>query len=79
MRVINIIEVVDNSISGVESFGVWEEQLSQEVVDKAEALFKAKAIENGCPDAESYLEGCLEDGWWSNGDYTISIVWSDLV
>lgn len=39
MRVINVIEVVENNVAGIHSFCVFEEQLSQEVVDKAKEHF----------------------------------------
>ena len=52
MRVINIIEsatdtTISGGIIGVESFGIFEEQLSNDVVESAENLFKRKALENG--------------------------------
>jgi len=78
MRIINIIETnTDNGINGIESFGVFEEQLSQDVVDKAEENFKAKAIENGA--SEDDVEDAIENGYYARKDgYTISIVWSSI-
>ena len=81
MRVINIIEsatdtTISGGIIGVESFGIFEEQLSEDVVESAENLFKDKAIENGAD--EDDLDSAIEDGYYSNGSYTISIVWSSL-
>jgi preprotein translocase subunit Sec63 len=77
MRVINVIEVVGNLVVSVESFGVFEEQLSEDVVDEAEKMFKVKAIENGAD--ENDLDDCLEEGNYENGvDYSISIVWSEI-
>ena len=80
MRVINIIESVGkNNIVSVESFGVFEEQLSQEVIDQAEALFIAKATENGWNDDDyNDIESFIEDGSFHNNDYSVSIVWSDI-
>jgi len=81
MRVINIIEsatdtTISGGIIGVESFGIFEEQLSNDVVESAENLFKDKAIENGAD--EDDLDSAIEDGYYSNGSYTISIVWSEI-
>lgn len=81
MRVINIIEsatdtTISGGIIGVESFGIFEEQLSEDVVESAENLFKDKAIENGAD--EDDLDSAIEDGYYSNGSYTISIVWSEI-
>jgi hypothetical protein len=82
MRVINVIEVVENNVVGIESFGVFEEQLSQEVVDKAEELFLKKVEEFiGEPlseeDKEAYLDNAYyEDG--TKGYYYVCISWSDI-
>ena len=81
MRVINIIEsatdtTISGGIIGVESFGIFEEQLSNDVVESAENLFKDKAIENGAD--EDDLDSAIEDGYYTNGSYTISIVWSEI-
>jgi hypothetical protein len=77
MRVINIIQVVGNNVASVESFGVFEEQLSQDIVGQAEELFKQRAIENGAN--EDDIELYVEDGTYSNGvDYTVNLVWSDI-
>ena len=81
MTLINIIEIGSDTaigcgIIGVESFGIFEEQLSEDVVESAENLFKDKAIENGAD--EDDLDSAIEDGYYSNGSYTISIVWSSL-
>jgi len=78
MRIINIIEsTMDTPILSIESFGIFEEQLSQEVVDQAEKLFKDKAIENGAN--EDDIDDDIENGYYSRRDgYTVSIVWSDI-
>ncbi len=78
MRVINVIEIVDNNVIGVESFGVFMETRVQEVVDKAEASFKAKAKENGCFLTDEEFESCIEDGYWETTDYAVNIVWTDI-
>ena len=81
MRIINIIETatdtaINGGIIGIESFGVYEEQLSEDVVQQAENVFREKAIENGAD--EDILDDAIEDGYYTSGSYTISIVWSYL-
>jgi hypothetical protein len=76
MRIINIIEIVDNNVQGIESFGVVEEQLKEDVVAQAEYAFKLKAIENGIMDDD--LESAIENGVYENGTYTLNLVWSDI-
>ncbi len=74
MRIINIIEIVDNNVQGIESFGIHEEQLKEEVVQQAEYAFKLKAVENGIMDDD--LESAIENGVYENGTYTVNLVWS---
>jgi len=83
MRVINVIEVVENSVVGIESFGVFEEQLSQEVVEKAEKCFTDKIREfiGGDETDEQYIEDALENGYYADstkGYYYVCISWSDI-
>jgi len=82
MRVINVIEVVENSVVGVESFGVFEEQLSQEVVEKAEELFLKKVEEFiGEPLTDEDKEAYLDDAYYADGTkgyYYVCISWSDI-
>jgi len=76
MRILNVIEVVDNTVIGVESFPIIEEQLSEEIVEKAEELFKKKAVENGYDSTEEDDSYLLDDGRWENLDYAIHLYWS---
>lgn len=82
MRIINVIEACDNTILGVESYGVFEEQLSDDVVEQAEESFRKKVLANGGPMDEEQLESYVEDGYFKDGDfgdiYSVSIVWSDI-
>lgn len=77
MRVINVIEsAFEIPVKSIQSFGIFEEQLSQDVVEKAEKLFVELAVENGAIEIDA--ESCIEDGYYNNGDYTVSIVWSEI-
>lgn len=78
MRIINVIEIVDNNTQGIESFGIFEEQLSQDVVDEAEENFKIKAKENGCILDDEEMEEAISDGYWESGNYSVNLVWSDI-
>ena len=82
MRVINVIECVENNVAGITSFGVFEEQLSQEVVEKAEEHF-LKLVEEfiGEPLSEEDKERYLEDAYYEDstkGYYYVCIIWSDI-
>jgi hypothetical protein len=72
MDIINVIEVNDNVVLSVESFVIHEEQLSRDVVEAAEKYFKEKALENGA-DRYNFDE---EDDTFTNGTYSVQIVWS---
>ena len=78
MRIINVIETnTDNIIVGIDSFGVFEEQLSQEVIEQAEDNFKAKAIENGAKGED--INDHIENGYYIRQDgYAVSLVWSNV-
>lgn len=76
MRVVSIIEsTIDNPVLSIESFGVFEEQLSDDVVEQAEKLFREKAMENGANEDDVDID--IENGHYSTRDgYTVTIVWS---
>ena len=77
MRILSIIETTtETHVKSIASFAIYEEQLSQYIVEKAETLFIKLAVENGA--IEEDAEACIEDGYYNNGDYTVSIVWTDV-
>jgi len=79
MRIINVIEVVDNNVQNIESFGIIEEQLSDDVVEQAEKLFTAKVRANeGSMIRDEELAGIIEDGYWNATNYAVNLVWSDI-
>ena len=82
MRVINVIEVVENAVVGMQSIGIFEEQLSQEIVERAEELFLQKIEEFiGEPLTDEDKEAYLEDGYYEDGTkgyYYVCITWSDI-
>ena len=81
MRIINVLEILNGIPSSIESFPIYEEQLSDEVVEKAEFLFIKKINENIHPDvlSDEEQENYLDEGYYddSNG-YEIYIIWSDI-
>lgn len=78
MRIINVIVSTNqNPVVSIDSFGIFEEQLSDEVVEQAEELFIQKAVsELGVDEVDA--EDSLENGYIDDGFVTISIVWSDI-
>ena len=85
MRVINIVTVKNGVVDEIESFGIFEEQLSDEVVEPAEELFKKKAIElSGSHSVEDFeddhgdIDSFVEDGSFSIANASVSISWSSI-
>ena len=80
MRVINIVETENNIVLGVESFGIYEDQDSDDVVEKAEDLFLSKIRENGFISEDmDEINNILDDGYWCNeSDYSTNIIWSEI-
>ena len=76
MRTINVIEVVDNNVIGMTSFGVFEEQLSNDIAKEAENHFAKLAKENGAEDID--MDVYLENGAFSENGYTVNLVWSEI-
>jgi len=76
MRVINVVVIKEGVIYNIDSFGVFEEQLSQEVVDKAEAKFKELCEEWGA--LEDDLDFYIEEGYYAGGNFSVCISWSDI-
>jgi len=77
MRIINVITVVNNTVSSIVSFGVYEEQLSSDVVKHAEEYFTEAAKEYGW-DPNTFDEDDLkDDGYYEFDNGSISLVWSD--
>lgn len=85
MRVINIIEQESGVITNLTSFGVFEEQLSEDVVEKAETFFKEQLLKNvkfdDEEDEDQIVNDAIESGHYdeaNNNFYTIDIIWSDI-
>lgn len=79
VTVINIIVVENNEVKDLESFPVWEEQLSDDVVEQAENHMKKKMIEYGAdPNDEETLESYVEDGVYAGSDFSITLMWTTI-
>lgn len=70
MKIINILEIINGIPNSISSFPVYEEQLEQDVVDKAEELFTERiaAHKKSLPTQEE-IEEELEY-YLDNGSYT---------
>jgi len=79
MRIINVVEQLQGTITQILSFPVYEEQLSQDVVTEAENTFKAiiNEVQGIDPDSED-MELSIEDGYYTDDNgWDVSLVWSE--
>ncbi len=76
MRVINVIvSTKENPIKEIKSFGIFEEQLESDVIEKAERSFVRKAVELGGDEIDAETDG-LDDGYIDCPNGSVTIVWS---
>jgi hypothetical protein len=79
MRVINVVKIKDGVVDDIESFGVFEEQLVDDVVEVAEKDFLNKAKELGAnTEDEDVEEELLDDGYYEIANASVCISWSDI-
>jgi hypothetical protein len=79
MRIINVLEIINGIPSQIESFPIWEEQLSQEVVDEAEKLFIQLCKAGGSIEfSDEEIEYILDEGQYDDHNgHEIYIIWSN--
>lgn len=81
MNIVNVIEIIKGIPNRIESFPIWEEQLSEEVVEKVEKLF-LELIEKKYPrfiEDEFQKEDILDDGYFDDDNgYYVCIIWSEI-
>lgn len=80
MRVINVVKINEGVVDEITSFGVFEEQLSQDVVEQAEKKFLEVAKELGADtEDEDLAEEILDNGYYQPKPYvSVCISWSDI-
>lgn len=79
MRIINVISAENGTVIDIESFAVHEEQLSNDVVEEAEKLFRKKILELNPELDDDDIEEIIDDGFYEYENETIcgiSLVWS---
>lgn len=80
MRVINIVRIKEGVVDNIESFGVFEEQLSQEVVEKAEEEFQKQAKELGFEGDDEELDEITGEGYFEcpYANASVCLSWSEI-
>lgn len=79
MRIINVINLIDGVLHSIDSFPIFEEQLSQERVQEAEQLFAKYLQEKGDLTPEE-IDGIIESdsGYDDNNGFEVFIHWSNV-
>jgi hypothetical protein len=90
MRVINVILIKNGAVHEIDSYGVFEEQLSQDVVDVAEKKFKEQVLKLAGTDEEVLseeefnesngdIDTFIEDGiYQAEPDACVCLTWSEI-
>lgn len=90
MRVINIVVTDTRShiplIESMKSFGIYEEQLSNDVVEAAEEEFRETVVRLSgfesntvqADDLRDHANDSIDDGWVQISDRIVSMVWSEI-
>lgn len=81
MRIINVLEIINGIPNSIESFPIYEEQLSEDVVEQAENLFIQKINKNIYPEvlSDEKQEFYLDEGNYDDmNGYEVYIIWSNV-
>ena len=81
--IINVLELESGIPSKITSFPIWEEQLSENIVEEAENFFKNLIWENSkhritLEEFEQNIDFNLEEGQYDDyNGYEVHIIWSN--
>ena len=79
MRIINVIELWGGVIDEIYSFPIFEEQLSQDVIDNAESKFIELVKGNDTNFPDEILELAINEKHYENKKREILILWSNVM
>ena len=78
MRYVTVLEMNSGIPDNLEIFPIHEEQLANDVVEKAEARFKQLAVEHGADaDDDETMNAYLDMGYYDAPDnhYSVLLIW----
>lgn len=76
MRIISVVTVKKGIVDDLKSFGIFEEQLSDDVIKQAEKHFTDVALSFDAD--EDNIEDYIEDGYFEGENYSVNLVWSGI-
>lgn len=81
MRILNVLEIEGDVPNIIESFPIYEEQLSQEIIEEAEFLFIEKINELIYPEvlSDEEQEYYIEQGsFYDHPNCNVFLIWSNI-
>ena len=83
MRIINVLEMMGGIPEFIQSFPIYEEQLSEEVVEQAENFFISRIHEfytfEDDENKEQIIQDAIDNGSFETSEgVEIYIIWSDI-
>ena len=78
MRIVNVVVIRNEVVDTIDSFPIFEEQLSQEVVEQAETFFINKIKKYDGDFTEDDTECLLDEGYYSGMNFSVCLCWSDI-
>jgi hypothetical protein len=79
MRILNVITVKNGIVDDVQSFGIFEEQLSEDVTEIAEKVFIKSAKEIGFVETdEDDADAIIEEGYYQIANASVCLTWSSI-
>ena len=75
MKILNVIEIINNDVITITSFDVVDEQLSDETVEEAEKFFANRLVQLNVIN-EKDIDNAIEDGCYHGVNWSLSLIWS---
>ena len=82
MRILNLLQIVDGIPTFIKSFPIYEDQLSEDVIEQAELTFLDLINKHVHPEvlSDEEQEILLKEGRYEDDDkYRVYLIWSDIM
>lgn len=78
MRILNIVEIADNTLISVTSYPIVDEFNEKEIVERAEADFLSVCREMGADEEECTDDYLLEEAVFRESNNKVYLTWSEI-
>lgn len=79
MGILNLVQLNNGIITGIESYAVIDEQLRNETIAEAEVAFAKVLKESFQIEEEDIVETYIEDGFDDHNGNELYLIWSEAV